>query len=261
MKKKFFYLIVSFFTLLIYAFILIPIIKLVKGSGPEMVITALQEKEVFQSIFLTFKAALVASLIILFAGVPAAYFLARRDFPGKTLIEGLIDLPVIIPHPAAGIALLTVFGQRYFLGKVFKELGIEFVGTFAGIVLAMMFVSMPFLVNEVKEGFRAIDVKLEKVARTLGASPARVFFRIALPLNKNHIISGFIMMWARGISEYGAIVILVYHPMTAPVLLVERFTSLGLKYALPVAALMVLVSLFVFVLLRLITGKGERDEI
>jgi molybdate/tungstate transport system permease protein len=116
---------------------------------------------------------------------------------------------------------------------------------------------MPFLVNEVKEGFRSIDVKLEKVARSLGSSPARTFFRVSLPLNFNHLISGSLMMWARGLSEFGAVIILAYHPMTASVLIYERFTSFGLKYSSPVAAIMVITSLIVFIFLTLINRKNS----
>jgi molybdate/tungstate transport system permease protein len=197
-------------------------------------------------------------VITLLLGVPLAYLLARVDFTGRSLIEGIINLPVIIPHTAAGIALLTVFGSRFFGGKLFSLLGIKFVGKFAGIVIAMMFVSLPFLVNEVKEGFRAIDDKLEKVARTLGANSCQTFFKIALPLNFNHIMSGSVMMWARGLSEFGAVVILAYHPMAAPVLIYERFTSYGLKYSSPIAVVMVFTTLIVFAGLSLLQNKGEK---
>ncbi|GAB6137755.1 ABC transporter permease [Halanaerobaculum tunisiense] len=258
MRRSLFNLVLSSLSLLLLLFILAPLIKLTTGSSVELVLSTLQEKEVYQSILLTFRASLTATVITLLLGVPLAYLLARVNFPGRSLIEGIINLPVIIPHTAAGIALLTVFGNRFIGGKLFGFLGIEFVGKFAGIVVAMMFVSLPFLVNEVKEGFRAIDVRLEKVARTLGATPAQVFFKVALPLNLNHIVSGSMMMWARGLSEFGAVMILAYHPRTAPVLIYERFTSYGLKYSRPVAIVMVLTTLVVFICLRLLQSRGAK---
>jgi len=131
---------------------------------------------------------------------------------------------VVIPHTAAGIALLLVWGRHSLLTRA---TGLTVVGTEVGITLAMLFVSLPFLVNGAKEGFRLVDVRLENTARTLGASPFQAFWTVALPLAKKSILSGSIMMWARGISEFGAVVILAYHPMTAPVLIFERFQNFG----------------------------------
>ncbi|MGM0502764.1 MAG: ABC transporter permease subunit [Bacillota bacterium] len=261
MRYSFFHLILTILAIILLIFILAPLVKLTTGSSAELVISTVQEQEVYRSILLTFKASLVATLLTLLLGIPLAYLLARFEFPGKSLVEGVIDLPVMVPHTAAGIALLTVFGKRFWGGKLFAYFGIEFVGKFAGIVIAMMFVSLPYLINEVKEGFRAINVRLEKVARTLGASPLQTFFKIALPLNLNHIFSGSIMMWARGLSEFGAVVILAYHPMAAPVLIYERFTSYGLKYSRPIAVVMVITTLLVFLSLRLLHSTSkERTE-
>lgn len=263
-KKAWFEFVLSFLGILLLFFIAVPVVKLVFGIDPQIVVDTVKEEEVYSSILRTFSASLVATIISIILGVPLGYLLARKDFYGKSFVESLINIPVIIPHTAAGIALLTVFGRNFFLGKFFSIFGISFVGEFAGIVIAMMFVSMPFLVNEVKEGFRSIDVKLEKVARSLGSSPAQTFFRVSLPLNFNHLISGSLMMWARGLSEFGAVVILAYHPMTASVLIYERFTSYGLKYSSPVAAIMVVTSLLVFILLTLLnkrnSSKSEERE-
>ncbi|ADL12861.1 ABC transporter permease [Acetohalobium arabaticum] len=258
MNRSGFKLILSLFSILLLFFILAPLTKLLTGSSAELVLTTLQEQKVYNSLLITFKASLVATVITLILGIPLAYLLARGDFPGKALVEGIINLPVIIPHTAAGIALLTVFGSQFFGGKFFSKLGIEFVSEFPGVVIGMMFVSLPFLINEAKEGFRSIDERLEKVSRTLGATPAQTFFKVALPLNLNHIISGSVMMWGRGLSEFGAVVILAYHPMTAPILIYERFTSYGLKYSKPIAIVMVLVTLSIFVGLRLLHNRGGR---
>lgn len=260
-RMPWFHLALGTLSALLLFFVGAPIAKLVLGSSPGAVIGTLAEREVYESILITFEASLVATLISLVLGVPLAYILARFDFPGKSFVEGVIDLPVIIPHTAAGIALLFVFGRRYFPGNLFSRLGVDFVNEFAGIVVAMMFVSVPLLVNAVKEGFRSIDVRLEKVARTLGASPAQAFFKVALPLNLNHIVSGALMMWARGLSEFGAVVVLAYHPLTAPVVIYQRFTSYGLKYSSPVAVAMVGISLVVFIVLRLVNrGKAGHDQ-
>jgi molybdate/tungstate transport system permease protein len=185
-------------------------------------------------------------------GIPLAWILARRDFPGRRVLEGLIDLPVIIPHTAAGIALLSVWGRQSLFHRF---TGLSVVGTEAGIAMAMFFVSVPFLVNAVKSGFRLVDERYEKTARSLGAGPWKTFFSVSLPMVRKSVFSGSIMMLGRGISEFGAVVILAYHPMTAPVMIFERFQNFGLKYALPVTVLLILISLAVFVGLRLVEEK------
>jgi len=237
---------------LLILFILVPIIRILVAVEPADLVSSATQKEVIGSIFLTLRASFWSTLAGIFLGVPLAYFLARAKFFGKKIIEGLIDIPIVIPHTAAGIALLMAWGRH----SLFTRLtGINLVGNEASITLAMIFVSVPFLVNSAKEGFKMVDIRYEKTAITLGASPWKAFSTITLPLAKKSIISGSIMMWARGISEFGAVVILAYHPMTAPVLIFERFQNYGLKYALPVAALLIIISLVIFIILRALEDK------
>lgn len=236
-------------------FVAWPLLRTVAGSSSGILWQTILDPEVRDSILLTFSSSLIATAIALVCGVPLAYLLARLDFPGKWLVEGIMDVPVVVPHSAVGIALLMVFGRRALLGRAFDLLGVRFVSAVPGIVVAMLFVSLSFLVNAAREGFEAVDPRLERVARTLGASPWRTFWQVSLPLAWRSILSGMILMWARGLSEFGAVVILAYHPMVAPVLLYERFESFGLSYARPVAALMILICLVAFVALRLTAGR------
>ena len=241
------------------AFVIVPIAKLIFSTDAANLIAAMRDHEVTRSIWLTITSALWATLISLIFGVPLAYLLARYDFPGKGLVEGIVDLPIVVPHTAAGIALLTIFGQRFFLGRALGDVGIGVVGTQVGIVIAMAFVSAPFLINAAKEAFRLVDPKLENAARTLGATQWQAFRKVTLPASRRAIFSGMIMMWARGISEFGAVVILAYHPMVAPILIYERFEAYGLAYAKPVAVLLVIISLIAFGLLRSI-GDSQRSK-
>jgi molybdate/tungstate transport system permease protein len=245
---------------LLVLFIAWPLLRTVTASSPVVLWQTLLEEEVRGSILLTFYASLIATGIAFTCGVPLAYMLARVDFPGKWLIEGIINVPIVVPHSAAGIALLMVFGRRTLLGRAFGLFGLKFVSAAPGIVIAMLFVSLSFLVNAAREGFEAVDPRLERVARTLGASPWRAFWRVSFPLAWRSILSGMILMWARGLSEFGAVVILAYHPMVAPVLLYERFESFGLRYARPVAALMILICLATFVVLRLTAGRRTMNQ-
>jgi molybdate/tungstate transport system permease protein len=158
------------------------------------------------------------------------------------------------------MALLFVFGKSYLVGKAFNSIGIQFVDSIAGIVIAMLFVSVPFLINSARDGFRKVDVRLENAARTLGASPFQVFLRVTFPLAWKNIVSGNLMMWARGISEFGAVIILAYHPMIAPILVYERLNTFGLSQAIPVAALLVIVCALIFVGVRyFLHRESNRD--
>jgi len=243
---------------IIFLFIIVPLIKMIVASDPKILLDTLLDSEVLGSIWLTLYAALIATTVGCILGVPLAYLLARVDFPGKTLVESLIDVPIVVPHTAAGVALLFVFGRNFFAGKAFNAIGIDFVDSTAGIVVAMLFVSIPFLIDSAKEGFKKVDVRLEKVSRTLGASPWQSFFKISFPLAWRSILAGNIMMWARGISEFGAVIILAYHPMIAPILVYERFETYGLDYARPAAVLLILVCLIIFVVLRTLVYRGEK---
>ena len=214
-----------------------------------------KDTEVTDSIFMTLRTSMIATLIFTVPAIPFAWFLARKEFPFKRLVLGIIDLPVVIPHSAAGIAVLGLLSRDTLLGKTADICGFSFVGTEAGIIAAMSFVSLPFLINGAREGFSAIPERLEKTAMTLGASQTRVFCTISLPLAKRSILSGMIMMWARGLSEFGAVIIIAYHPMVTPVMVFERFGAFGLKYARPVATLFVLICLVIFIVLRILSGK------
>jgi len=240
---------------LLILFIAWPLLRTITASSPIILWQTLLDEEVHGSILLTFYASLIATGLAFICGVPLAYLLARVDFPGKWLVEGTIDVPIVVPHSAAGIALLMTFGRRTLLGKTFGLLGLKFVSAAPGIVIAMLFVSLSFLVNAAREGFEAVDPRLERVARTLGASPWRAFWRVSFPLAWRSILAGIILMWARGLSEFGAVVILAYHPMVAPVLLYERFESFGLRYARPVATLIILICLATFTVLRVTAGR------
>jgi len=233
-------------------FIVVPVFQMMISTDPgELAKTAL-EKDVIRSIALTLRASLWATIAAFILGVPLAYMLARTKFFGKKIIEGLIDIPVIIPHTAAGIALLMVWGRHSLFSRV---TGIGLMGTEAAVSLGMFFVSVPFLINAAKEAFKMIDIRYEKTAMTLGASPWKAFTSVSLPMARKSIISGGIMMWARGISEFGAVVILAYHPMTAPVMIFERFQNFGLSHAVPVTVLLIIISLIIFTILRMIEDR------
>lgn len=236
---------------LLVIFVVLPLLSTLLATTPAAFLMSFADPEVLHSIGLTFGAAAIATALALVTGVPLAFLLARRRFRGKRLLEAIINLPVVIPHTAAGVALLLVFGRRGLIGQWLSPLGIAFTDNLGGIVVAMLFVSLPFLVNLSREAFSMVDEELERVAFIDGASQLQAFWQITLPLAWRGVLGGAVMMWARGISEFGAVVILAYNPKIAPVLVYERFEGFGLNAAEPIALLLILVALVVFILLRL----------
>ncbi len=241
-------------SLVILLFLSVPLGKMIFGGDYKVLWETFGQEDVLASIYLTMKMSFMAMLFVLLTGLPLAYIISRYNFFGKSLIEALIDIPIMIPHTAAGIALLLVFGRGP-VAEFFANFGIKFTDAEPGIMIAMMFLSSTYLINGAKEGFNKVDIKLEKVARTLGASPFQVFLKISIPNARKDIINGSLMMWGRGLGEFGAVVILVYHPMVAPVLIYDRFTSYGLAHSAPVAAIMIMISILIFLSVRFVNNR------
>jgi molybdate/tungstate transport system permease protein len=258
MRLQTFHLILILLSGLVLLFIVGPLVGMFVATSPQQLFETTKDPEVQQSIGLTLWVSMAATLVFALSGIPLAYLLARKDFALKKIVLGIIDLPIVIPHSAAGIAILGFVSRDSVLGKSASSIGLDFVGAPAGIAVAMAFVSIPFLINSARDGFLSVPIRLEQAALNLGASPSRVFFTISLPLAWRNIVSGLILMFARGMSEFGAVVIIAYHPMVAPVLIWERFSSFGLSYSRPVAVIFIIVSLVFFVLLRFLS-RSRKD--
>lgn len=235
---------------LLLLFILLPLLSIALNTSRHGLVATITDPEVLASLVLTLATGAIATLLALLLGLPLAYLLARREFPGKAVVEGIIDVPVVIPHTAAGVALLLVFGRFGAVGQFTTPLGLSFTGTAAGIVVAMLFVSVPFLVNNAREAFALIEPEMESVALTEGASRWQSFRHVTLPLAGQGVLAGALMTWARAMSEFGAVVILAYNPKIVPVLIYERFAGFGLQAAQPLALLMIVATLVIFILLR-----------
>jgi len=190
-------------------FVVLPTVTMIAEAGLGVLGEALSQDDLRRSLVLTAGASLVATALGIAFGVPLAYLLARRRFRGKRVVEGLIDMPVVFPHTAAGIALLTVYGREGVVGSLLAPLGVTFVDNVAGIIVAMLFVSLPFLVDGAREAFALVDPRYEQAARTLGATPGGAFFRVTLPQAGRGVLAGVMLMWARGISEQGDLVALL----------------------------------------------------
>jgi molybdate transport system permease protein len=202
-------------------------------------------------------------LIAVIAGTPLAYLLARREFPGKFLVDILIDLPIVLPPTVAGVALLVAFGRRGVVGEYLDDAGLNIAFTTTAVVLAQLFVSAPFYIRTAKAGFESVEPAYEGLAATLGASPLRAFWRITLPLAWPSLVAGAILCWARALSELGATLIfagnLQGETQTMPLAIISAFES-GRSIDVPIALSMILVgaAAVLLLLLRIVARTPAR---
>lgn len=239
---------------LLVLFLLIPLASLYLRLDPEAARKVFGSptlaEQVRNALITSLAASAVAVAALAALGIPLAYVLARRDFPGKGLVEALVDVPFVMPHAVSGIMLLTAYGSRGLLGAPLRELGLRLEDSFAGVVAVMMFVSAPLLVDTVKAGIASVDPMVEAVARTLGAGPLRVFIDITLPMVRRHVAAGLLLAWARAMSEVGALLIVAYYPVTLNILIIEYLQVYGLPYAVAVSAAFAALAVAVLAALR-----------
>ena len=203
---------------------------------------------------------LISISLTLLAGTPLAYILARWDFPGRGLLELLIDLPVVLPPSVAGLALLIAFGRQGIFGSWLRPLGISLPFTTAAVIIAQTFVSAPLYVRSARLGFAGIDQQLEEAAHVEGATPWQLFSQIMLPLASRALISGAIMAWTRALGEFGATILFAGNlegvTQTMPLAIYLGFER-NLDVAVVLSVVLVLFSLIMLgVMRRLDTQPG-----
>ena len=230
--------------------LVLPVGTLVASAGVTGVFGAFRDGDVQRAILLTLVCASSATLLAIAGGIPLAYVLARVPFRGRSVVEALLELPLVIPHPVIGMALLLSMGRQSVVGKIIAPVGLAIVNSPIGIVVAMLVVSAPLFILGAREAIARVDARLESVARTLGDDRWRAVWRVTLPLSRNGLVNAGTAMWARATSEFGAIVLIAYHPRVASVLAYDRYVTYGLPTALPVAAALVIVALIILMGIR-----------
>jgi molybdate/tungstate transport system permease protein len=238
--------------LLFLVLVLFPLVHLALQDSAQTLGRTLLRDDVRRALWTSVATSTLATLLVATWGVPLAYALARLDFPGKGVIESAIDLPIVAPQPVVGIALVALLGPGSPLGQGLEAAtGLRFSGTFAGIVAAQVFVCSPFLVKTAMTAFEGVSPELEAASRTLGATPFATFLRIGLPLASRGVLVGLALAWSRAVSEFGSILLFASSPLSAPVLVHNEFLRGGLTESRPIAVLLLLVCLWIFVGLRL----------
>ena len=226
-------------------FLLLPVLAVFLRISPVDLVTQLGNDIVRDALLVSLKTNLIAEALILAVGTPAAYLLATRAFPGRPLVVTLVELPLVLPPAVAGIALLAAFGRLGLLGGTVSALGIDVAFTQLAVVLAITFVASPFYLRQAIASFGAVDRTLLDAARTLGASRARVFARIAVPLAAPGLAAGAALAFARALGEFGATIMfagsLQGRTQTLPLAVYAQFDT-DFDLALSIGALLVVVS-------------------
>ncbi len=238
-------------------FLSVPLLALILRITPAALLSTLFTPQVAQAIALSMTTTLATLCIALVAGTPLGFLLARYRFPGYTLVDTLVDLPLVLPPAVAGIALLMAFGRRGLLGSTLADLGIEIAFTWTAVVLAQSFVAIPFYVKYAKSGFGSVNRTLEQAARLDGASNFQTFRYVTIPLSWGILLTGMIMAWARAMGEFGATIIFAGNypgrTQTMPLAIYLGF-ELDLDIALTLSVILMSISFAVLFVVKRILG-------
>jgi molybdate transport system permease protein len=239
--------------LVAFAFLVLPIVAIFTHVPPGTLLDQLSNPVVHDAVIVTLKTTLAAQVLILLFGTPTAWFLATRRFPGRSVLVTLVELPFVLPPAVAGIGLLVAFGRFGLLGKHFglwEQVSFNWVA----VTFAITLVASPLYVRQAIAAFEAVDPNLVAASRTLGAGPARTFFRVALPLARGGLAAGEALCLARSIGEFGATIMfagsLQGRTQTLTLAVYQEFDS-DFDTALAISALLVLVSLAILLALKL----------
>ncbi len=240
-------------------FLALPIAALLVRSSPAELLNNLGSPGVAKAMAVSLKTTLISIVAIVILGTPLAYLLGLRNFPGKRLVETLVDLPTVLPPSVAGVALLVAFGRRGLLGAGLEALGVDLAFTQVAVVMAQMFVAAPFFIRTTAIGFAAVDRELVQAAMLDGAGSWKLLREVILPLASPSAVSGAVMSWARALGEFGATIIFAGNypgrTQTMPLAIYIGF-EVDLNTALTLSVILILLS---FVSLWLIRTSIGRD--
>ena len=204
LSNKIILVILGLIVLTYFLFVALPILAVFLRIEPDQISSQLQNSQIIDAIKLSLFTSAIATLIVFVLAVPTAYFMATRKFPGKAVIDTVIDLPFVLPPAVAGVALLFAFAPKGLLGPLLNMFGFVIPGYTIAVIIAEVFVASPFLLRSAKTGFENMDRDVINSAKILSDSRLRVFFTVSLPLTIRAIITGTMMTWARAMGEFGA---------------------------------------------------------
>jgi molybdate transport system permease protein len=246
-------------TAVVLSFLTLPVVAVFVDRSPADLVESLGEPGALDALWLSLRTTAMALALILVVGTPAAYLLATRSFRGKALLVTLVELPLVLPPAVAGIALLAAVGPAGILGGAVEATGIELALQTAGVVVALTFVASPFYIRQAMAAFASLDRTLLDASRTLGASEARGFVRVAIPVALPSLAAGTALALGRALGEFGATLMFAGSfqgiTQTVPLAIYDRFST-DFESALALSAVLVAVSAAILLSVKLVQG-GE----
>jgi sulfate transport system permease protein len=212
------------------------------GMGWDDFVTAAFSPRVMAAYRLSFGGALAAGVINLFAGLLVAWVLVRYDFPGRKILDALVDLPFALPTAVAGIALTTIYGPKGIIGEPLLKLGIKVAYTPLGVLVAMTFIGLPFVVRTVQPVLQDLEAEHEEAATSLGATRIQIFLRVIIPAILPALLTGFALAFSRAVGEYGSVIFIAGNmpglSEIAPLLIVTKLEQYDYRGATAIATVM-----------------------
>lgn len=236
-------------------YLLLPIIALFFRITPELFFASLGDPEVISALTLSLTTSVISLAIVILVGTPFAYIHCRHQYPGKMLVDSIIDLPLVLPPAVAGLALLVLYGRVGLVGKYAALLGIPIAFTTIAVIMAQIFVASPFYLRQAKSLFDQLDPAYELTARTLGASPARIFMQVVIPLTAGGLVSGAVMTFGRALGEFGATIMFAGNlpgvTQTMPLAVYVNMAG-DFNAGLTISILLVMISFAIMIAVRLL---------
>jgi molybdate transport system permease protein len=236
----------------------LPIVALVLRVPPGELLERFQEPALLEALRLSLFTSVAATLAVILLGLPVAYLLATRTFPGKRVLEALLELPMVLPPTVAGVGLLLAFGRQGLAGGALAALGLSIPFTTLAVIIAQVFVAAPFFIAATRAGLVEVDRRYLDAAATLRSSPARTLLRVMLPLAFPSLLAGAAMTWARALGEFGATITFAGNmpgvTQTMP-LAVYLALQTDLDAAVAMSVLLLVLSLAVLLGVRLVTPE------
>ena len=246
--------------------VLIPLASVMVCSlklSPEEFIELVTKPNVVYAFATSIVCSLIAAVINVIFGVILAWTLVRYEFPGKRILDGFIELPFALPTAVAGITLSKLYSETGFLGRPLAALGIKVSYTHIGIVVALVFVGIPFVVRNVQPVLEKLDGQYEEAAFILGASPSKTFFKVILPELKPSILTGFGLAFARGIGEYGSVIYISgnsskEHTQVISYVITQKLSYIDYSSATAIALIMLIISFLILLVINIIQMRQAR---
>lgn len=242
------------------AFLVVPVVALFVTGSPADWLAGLRHPITVPALLLSLTTTAASLMVLVAFGTPLAWWLARSDARVARLLETVVQLPIVVPPAVAGLALLLAFGRRGLFGPLIERLGLDIAFSTTAVVLAQVFVAAPFYIQAATAAFAGIDENLLVVARTLGARPAAVLFRVALPLARRGLIAGAALAWARALGEFGATLMfagnLIGKTQTLPLAVYTALES-DVRAAQALAVILVVIALVIIIFLRPRRGRSR----